>query len=66
VPYETLQGHLAVLDAAGGEIAFEAGRQLIIGGLEEKLQKPAAPRRSLGEQPTAGSRNGSRPRPRES
>jgi TetR/AcrR family tetracycline transcriptional repressor len=46
--YETLQQHLAVPDKEGDEIAFEAGLQLIIGGLEARLNPPPKPTKRTG------------------
>lgn len=66
--YETLKDHLSVTDAEGDEIAFEAGLQLIIDGLEAHLRRPrptrhpggGRPPRPAGNQARTGQRGGPR------
>lgn len=65
--YETLKGHLSVSDKEGDEIAFEAGLQLIIAGLEAQLERQRPTRHSggravrpSGNQTRTGERGGHR------
>jgi TetR/AcrR family tetracycline transcriptional repressor len=55
--YETLKDHLSVSDKEGDEIAFEAGLQMIIAGLEAQLQ---CTRQPSGSRASATPRGGRR------
>jgi len=58
--YETLKQHLSVSDAEGDEIAFEAGLQLIIDGLEAQLSRPRPTRHPGGSRTPRPPRNQAR------